>query len=66
MSTTAMPYHKISCDIKLAAIKVYKAEFLALHDILDCVGFSKQTFECIHALWVATGDVVKHQFGLST
>ena len=36
-----MPYHKISCDIKLAAIKLYEGEFLALHDILDCVGFSK-------------------------
>ena len=61
-----MPYCKISCDIKLAAIKLYKGEFLALHDILDCIGFSKWTFECIHALWAATGDVVKHWFWPST
>jgi transposase len=58
-----MPYHKISRDVKLAAVKLYEGGFLSLHDILDCVGFSKRTFECIHALWVATGDVVKHQFG---
>ena len=61
-----MPYRKISRDVKLAAIKLYEGEFLALHDILDCVGFSKRTFERIHALWVATGDVVKHRFGPST
>jgi transposase len=61
-----MPYRKISRDVKLAAVKLYEGGFLALDDILDCVGFSKRTFERIHALWVATGDVVKHQFGPPT
>ena len=58
-----MPYCKISRDLKLAAIRLYEREHLALHDILDCVGFSKRTFERIHALWVASGNVAKHQFG---
>jgi transposase len=61
-----MPYRKISRDVKLAAIKLYEGEFLDLQDILDCVGFSKRTFQRIHALWVATGDVVKHRFGPPT
>jgi len=61
-----MPYRKISRDVKLAAMKLYDGGFLPLDDILDCVGFSERTFDRIHALWVATGDVVKHRFGPPT
>jgi hypothetical protein len=48
-----MSYHKISSDIKLAAIYLY----------LDCMGFHEHTFYCIFALWLETGNVVKHNFG---
>jgi hypothetical protein len=39
--TFVMPNRKISRNLKLAAIKLYEGEFLTLHDILDCVSFSK-------------------------
>ena len=58
-----MPYHKISRDIKLAAIRLYEQELLPLNDILDCLGFHERTFYRILALWRETGDVVKHNFG---
>jgi Homeodomain-like domain len=58
-----MPFRHVSRDIKLAAIRLYERDLLPLEDILDCVGFSQRTFDRIHALWVRTGDVVKHKFG---
>lgn len=59
-----MPFHKISRDVKLAAIKLYERDLLPLSDILDCLGFSKRTFYRILNLWYHTGDVVPHKFGL--
>jgi hypothetical protein len=58
-----MPFCHVSWDIKLAAIRLYEHDLLPLKDILDCVGFLQCTFDHIHALWVRTGDVVKHKFG---
>ena len=57
-----MPYRKISSDVKLAAIRLYKRELLPLDDILDCLGFHERTFYHILALWHETGDIVKHNF----
>jgi len=37
---TSMPFHKISHDIKLAAVNLYDHENLSLEQILECVGFS--------------------------
>jgi transposase len=56
-----MPFCKISCDVKLAAIRLYKCELLGLPDILDCCGFSEQTWFRILKLWQETGDVVNPQ-----
>jgi len=63
LSYRAMPYRKISRDLKLAAIRLYERDLLPLEDILDCIGFSERTFERIRSLWNRTGDVVKHHFG---
>jgi hypothetical protein len=46
-----MPYCKISQDLKLTAIRLYEQNLLPLEDILDCIGFSEHTFECIRSLW---------------
>ena len=59
-----MPYHKISQDLKLAAMNLYEHELVLLDDILDCVGFSEQTFYHVLNLWRETGDVIKHLHGL--
>jgi transposase len=59
-----MPYRKISRDLKLAAINLYERELIPLHDILDCVRFSRRTFFRILAQWRLTGDVAKHTYGL--
>ena len=56
-------YRKISRDLKICAIKMYKLNILPLHLILECVGFSESTFYRILNLWVTTGDVVKHNVG---
>jgi hypothetical protein len=56
-------YCKISCDLKLCAIKMYGLDILPLWLILECVGFSLSTFYRILDLWVTTGDVVAHNFG---
>ena len=58
-----MPFRHVSRDVKLAAIRLHDRDLLQIEDILDCVGFSQCTFDHIHALWVRTGDVVKHKFG---
>ncbi|KAG2039023.1 hypothetical protein BDR03DRAFT_860850 [Suillus americanus] len=54
-----MVNRKISSDIKLAAICLYEQDILSLHEILDCVGFSRRTFFHIQKLYQHTGDVVK-------
>ena len=61
---TIMPYCKISWDLKLVAINLYDRELVSLNDILDCVGFSEQTFYHVLSLWRETGNVIKHTHGL--
>jgi transposase len=53
-----MGYHRISRDVKIAAIKLYEQDLLSLSDILDCCGFSERTFYQILRLWRETGDVI--------
>jgi transposase len=53
--------HKISRDVKIAALNLYESDILPLEDILACVGFSKCTFYQILKLWKETGDVVTHR-----
>ena len=54
-----MGFHHISCDLKLAAIRMYETDILNLEDILRCLEFSRRTFYRIWRLWQDTGDVVK-------
>ncbi|KAG1789533.1 uncharacterized protein HD556DRAFT_1493056, partial [Suillus plorans] len=56
-----MPFRKISCDVKLAAIRLHERELLSLADILDCCRFSERTWFHILKLWQETGDVVDPQ-----
>ena len=49
---------KISCDVKIVAMHLYKRNLLSLEHILDCVGFSESTFWCMLRLWRETGDIV--------
>ena len=37
-------YQKISRDVKIAAMNLYKQNLLSLEQILDCVRFSESTF----------------------
>ena len=53
-----MGCRKISRNVKIAAIKLYKQDILTLDDILACCGFSESTFYRILKLWRETGDVV--------
>jgi len=53
-----MGYHRISRDVKIAAIKLYERDLLDLGDILDCCGLSERTFYRILKLWRETGDVI--------
>ena len=53
-----MSNRQISCDVKIAAIRLHEHELLQLPDILDCCGFSGRTFYRILKLWRDTGDVV--------
>ncbi|PPQ78673.1 hypothetical protein CVT24_002262 [Panaeolus cyanescens] len=59
-----MPFKKISRDIKLAAMRLYDDNILPKDVILHYLNFSSRTFDRIHALWVATGDVVRHTNGV--
>jgi transposase len=43
---------------------MYELDILPLRMILECVGFSLSIFYHILDLWVTTGDVVAHNFGL--
>ncbi|KIJ99236.1 hypothetical protein K443DRAFT_102590 [Laccaria amethystina LaAM-08-1] len=58
-----MPFRKISCDLKLAVIRLYEREILPLWDILDIMHLSRRTFFRILKLWRETGDVVTHKYG---
>ena len=39
-----MPFHHVSRDVKLAAIRLYDRDLLQIEDIFDCVCFSQRTF----------------------
>ena len=54
-----MGNHRISPDIKLAAIHLYEHQLLPLRQILECVGFSQHTFFRILSLFNKTGEVAK-------
>jgi len=54
-----MPFHKISHNVKIAAVNLYERELLSLEDILDCCQLSRATFLRVLYLWRTTGDVVK-------
>ncbi|KAG2347975.1 hypothetical protein BDR05DRAFT_875677, partial [Suillus weaverae] len=49
---------KISHNVKLAVINLYKCQHLSLHNILTCVGFLESTFWHILKLWCETGNIV--------
>ena len=53
-----MPNHRISHNVKIAAIRLYGCDLLQLSDILDCCRFSEHTFYHILKLWCKTGDIV--------
>ena len=53
-------YNTISRDLKLAAVRLWEGNLLALPDILNCCNFSRATFYRIIKLWQETGDVVSH------
>ena len=53
-----MSCRKISCDVKIAAIKLYEQDILTLDDILDCCGFLKSTFYWILKQGRETRDIV--------
>ncbi|KIK78849.1 hypothetical protein PAXRUDRAFT_36557 [Paxillus rubicundulus Ve08.2h10] len=55
-----MGNHRISQDVKLAAIRLHEHGPLHLQDILECCNFSECTFYHILKLWHDTGDVVTH------
>ncbi|PPR03276.1 hypothetical protein CVT24_012814 [Panaeolus cyanescens] len=59
-----MPYRKISRDIKIAAMRLYNDNIIPKHDILNYLSLSSRTFDRVHALWVATGDVVRYTNGV--
>ena len=56
-SFATMPFRKISRDIKIAAMGLYDDNILPKGTILDYLCFSSWTFDCVHALWVAAGEV---------
>ncbi|KAG2030801.1 hypothetical protein BDR03DRAFT_936552 [Suillus americanus] len=51
-------YQKISHDVKVAAINLYKCRHLSLHDILTCVGFLESTFWRVLKLCRETGNII--------
>ncbi|KAG1731409.1 hypothetical protein EDB19DRAFT_1640885 [Suillus lakei] len=51
-----MPFHKISRNVKLAAINLYEHNMLSLKQILHCVGFSESIFWHVCKLWREIGD----------
>ena len=54
-----MVYQVIHCDVKIAAIQLFKRQLIPLNDILLCCGLSRRTFYRILKLWQETGDVTK-------
>jgi hypothetical protein len=56
---SAMPYQKISKDIKIATMHLYKDNILSKLAILDYLSLSSWTFDYILSLWNATGEVIR-------
>ena len=54
-----MVYWVIHCDVKIAAIQLFKHQLIPLNNILLCCGLSQRTFYRILKLWQETGDVTK-------
>ena len=54
-----MPNHKISHDLKLAALRLHQHGAMPLSDILQCLGISWMTFFRVQKIFRETGDVVK-------
>jgi len=63
LTNHTMPFHKISCNLILAVIRLYKHEILPLWDILDIMHLSQRTFFHILKLWHETSNVVTHKYG---
>jgi transposase len=63
-TSTSMGNHKISPDLKLAAMKLYDKGLMDLDDILDCVGFKESTFYRVLKLYRDTGEVVQPRSNL--
>jgi transposase len=59
-----MPFRKISRDIKIAAMHLYNDNVLPKAAILDYLGLSSRTFDHVHALWVAAGEVMRQTNGV--
>ena len=59
-----MPYREISKDIKIAAMRLYEDDILSKLAILDYLNISSRTFDCVLALWNATGEVVRETNGV--
>ena len=64
LAFSTMPFHKISRDLKLAAVRLYEGNHLPLDNILDCLRMSKSTFYHVLSLWNTTGDIVRHIFSI--
>lgn len=58
-----MPGRHISCDVKVAAVRLHERDLLDVNDILDCCGFSCRTWFRVLKLWRETGDVVSPRMG---
>jgi len=56
-----MSFHKISRNIKIAAVCLYQDEILSLAAILNYLLMSQSTFYHLYALWLATEDVVHYR-----
>ena len=53
-------YHKIGCDVKIAAIRLHERSLLDLNDILNCCKISRSTWFCVLKLWQETGNIVSN------
>ena len=59
-----MGFHKISRDLKLAAMRMHDQGILPVHTIIDCLQISRWTFYNVLELWITTGDVIRHTHGV--
>jgi transposase len=61
---TIMPFHKISRDLKLAAMRIHNQGILSVPEIIDCLQIGRSTFYHVLDLWRTTGDVVRRTNGV--